>query len=142
MQACILREPQKILKELILSPDDEVDVTKLAKCVRCQVCIFHFWSCDTAQINSQVQLSLIRDPNITAELIGEVVDWARDYRVLLSPRDSHLKPNNFQGTGKYPEEELHWLTVTASSKPYQTLQILFLTAGTRHGTRLLNSRGS
>ncbi|KAF8420073.1 meiosis protein SPO22/ZIP4 like-domain-containing protein [Tirmania nivea] len=74
---------KKILEALILSPNENMDVVKLARCVRCQV-----------------QLSLIRDPKVTAQLIGEVLDWARGSK----------------GEEKYPEEELRWLATTAWNK--------------------------
>lgn len=74
---------KKILEALILSPNENMDVVKLAKCVRCQV-----------------QLSLIRDPKVTAQLIGEVLDWVRGSK----------------GEEKYPEEELRWLATTAWNK--------------------------
>lgn len=89
--------------------------------------IFHSWFCDIAQI-PQVQLSLIRDPNITAELIGEVMDWAREYKVLLPLHGPYSRLTNIQGIGKYPEEELHWLTVTASYDYTKHLYSLILTS--------------
>jgi len=90
----------------------------------------------------QVQLSLTRDPKVTAQLIGEVLDWAHEFKVIRPKLQAYKILTNLCRVKK----SILKRNCGGSRQQYvnvdESIQRTTNPKLVRHGTKLLNSRGS